>query len=97
MILTVFENCNLVFKIANKKTLMIILQRIIQILDELGIAHCKISTHICFQEVSDNVLLLQEQLFTNLSFVLMDEPTGNLDQENAEVIQNLTIKLAQKS
>ena len=28
-------------------------------------------------------------------FVLMDEPTGNLDQENAEVIQNLTIKLAQ--
>ena len=27
-------------------------------------------------------------------FVLMDEPTGYLDQENAEVIQNLTIKLA---
>ena len=24
----------------------------------------------------------------------MDEPTGNLDQENAEVIQNLSIKLA---
>ena len=27
-------------------------------------------------------------------FVLMDEPTGNLDQENAEIIQDLTIKLA---
>ena len=26
--------------------------------------------------------------------LLADEPTGNLDQENAEVIQNLTIKLA---
>ena len=27
-------------------------------------------------------------------FILMDEPTGNLDQENAEIIQDLTIKLA---
>jgi lipoprotein-releasing system ATP-binding protein len=27
-------------------------------------------------------------------FVIMDEPTGNLDQENAEIIQDLTIKLS---
>ena len=27
-------------------------------------------------------------------FILMDEPTGNLDHENADVIQDLTIKLA---
>ena len=30
------------------------------------------------------------------NFVLMDEPTGNLDQENAEIIQNLTIQLAKE-
>jgi lipoprotein-releasing system ATP-binding protein len=27
-------------------------------------------------------------------FVIMDEPTGNLDQDNAEIIQDLTIKLS---
>ena len=33
-------------------------------------------------------------LASNPLVLLCDEPTGNLDQENAEVIQNLTIKLA---
>jgi len=92
--LTVFENCNLVFKIANNKKVDENLKRICKFLMSLELLHCKISTHICFQEESDNVLLLQEQLVHEPNFVLMDEPTGNLDQENAEVIQNLTIKLA---
>ena len=33
-------------------------------------------------------------LASNPLVLLCDEPTGNLDRENAEVIQNLTIKLA---
>ena len=92
--LTVFENCDLVFKIANNKKVVENSQKIIQILDELGIAELKNKYPYMLSGGERQRVAIARAIVHEPEFVLMDEPTGNLDQENAEVIQNLTIKLA---
>ena len=92
--LTVFENCDLVFKIANNKKVFETSQKIIQILDELGIAELKNKYPYMLSGGERQRVAIARAIVHEPEFVLMDEPTGNLDQENAEVIQNLTIKLA---
>ena len=92
--LTVFENCDLVFKIANNKKVIENSQKIIQILDELGIVELKNKYPYMLSGGERQRVAIARAIVHEPEFVLMDEPTGNLDQENAEVIQNLTIKLA---
>jgi lipoprotein-releasing system ATP-binding protein len=92
--LTVFENCNLVFKIANDKEVYENSKRTIQILDELGIAGLQNKYPYMLSGGERQRVAIARAVVHEPKFVLMDEPTGNLDQENAEVIQNLTIKLA---
>ena len=92
--LTVFENCNLVFKIANSKNVVENFQTIMQILDELGISQLKDSYPFMLSGGERQRVAIARAIVHQPMFVLMDEPTGNLDQENAEIIQNLTIKLA---
>jgi lipoprotein-releasing system ATP-binding protein len=92
--LTVFENCNLVFKISNNKKVDENLKRIMQILDELGIASLQNKYPYMLSGGERQRVAIARAVIHKPNFVLMDEPTGNLDQENAEVIQNLTIKLA---
>ena len=92
--LTVFENCNLVFKIANDKEVDKNSIRTIQILDELGIAGLQNKYPYMLSGGERQRVAIARAVVHEPKFVLMDEPTGNLDQENAEVIQNLTIKLA---
>jgi len=93
--LTVFENCNLVFKIANNNKVHENSKRIMQILDELGIAALQDKYPYMLSGGERQRVAIARAVVHKPKFVLMDEPTGNLDQENAEVIQNLTIKLAQ--
>ena len=93
--LTVFENCNLVFKIANDKKVDENSKQIIQILDELGIAALQDKYPYMLSGGERQRVAIARAVVHEPKFVLMDEPTGNLDHENAEVIQNLTIKLAQ--
>ena len=93
--LTVFENCNLVFKIANNNKVNENYKRIIQILDELGIASLQDKYPYMLSGGERQRVAIARAVVHEPKFVLMDEPTGNLDHENAEVIQNLTIKLAQ--
>ena len=92
--LTVFENCNLVFKIANDKEVDENSKRTIQILDELGIAGLQNKYPYMLSGGERQRVAIARAVVHEPKSVLMDEPTGNLDQENAEVIQNLTIKLA---
>ena len=92
--LTVFENCDLVFKIVNNKKVIENSQKIIQILDELGIVELKNKYPYMLSGGERQRVAIARAIVHEPEFVLMDEPTGNLDQENAEVIQNLTIKLA---
>jgi lipoprotein-releasing system ATP-binding protein len=93
--LTVFENCNLVFKIADNNKVNENSKRIMQILDELGIASLQDKYPYMLSGGERQRVAIARAVVHKPKFVLMDEPTGNLDQENAEVIQNLTIKLAQ--
>ena len=92
--LTVFENCDLVFKIANNKKVFETSQKITQILDELGIAELKNKYPYMLSGGERQRVAIARAIVHEPEFVLMDEPTGNLDQENAEIIQDLTIKLA---
>ena len=93
--LTVFENCNLVFKIANDKKFNENSKTIMQILDELGITSLQNKYPYMLSGGERQRVAIARAVVHEPKFVLMDEPTGNLDQENAEVIQNLTINLAQ--
>jgi lipoprotein-releasing system ATP-binding protein len=93
--LTVFENCNLVFKISNNKKVDENSKQIMQILDELGIAALQDKYPYMLSGGERQRVAIARAVVHEPKFVLMDEPTGNLDHENAEVIQNLTIKLAQ--
>jgi len=92
--LTVFENCNLVFKIANSKNVVKNFQIIMQILNELGISQLKDSYPFMLSGGERQRVAIARAIVHQPMFVLMDEPTGNLDHENAEIIQDLTINLA---
>ena len=92
--LTVYENCNLVFKIAKNKNIDENSKKILQTLDELGIAALQNNYPYMLSGGERQRVAIARAVVHEPKFVLMDEPTGNLDQENAEIIQNLTIKLA---
>ena len=65
-----------------------------QTLDELGIAALQNNYPYMLSGGERQRVAIARAVVHEPKFVLMDEPTGNLDQENAEIIQNLTIKLA---
>ena len=92
--LTVFENCNLVFKISNNKNIEKNSKKIFQILNELGIEDLKNSYPSMLSGGERQRVAIARAIVHEPMFILMDEPTGNLDNENANVIQDLTIKLA---
>ena len=92
--LTVFENCNLVFKISNNKNIEKNSKKIFQILNELGIEDLKNSYPSMLSGGERQRVAIARAIVHEPMFILMDEPTGNLDHENANIIQDLTIKLA---
>ena len=92
--LTVFENCNLVFRISNNKNIEKNSKKIFQILNELGIEELKNSYPSMLSGGERQRVAIARAIVHEPMFILMDEPTGNLDHENANVIQDLTIKLA---
>jgi len=92
--LTVYENCNLVFKIAGNKSDEKNSKKIIQILDELGISELQNNYPYMLSGGERQRVAIARAVVHEPKFILMDEPTGNLDQDNAEIIQDLTIKLA---
>ena len=92
--LTVFENCNLVFRISNNKNIEKNSKKIFEILNELGIEELKNSYPSMLSGGERQRVAIARAIVHEPMFILMDEPTGNLDHENANVIQDLTIKLA---
>ena len=92
--LTVYENCNLVFRIANNNNKSKNSEKIMTILRDLGIDQLKDSYPFMLSGGERQRAAIARAIVHEPMFVLMDEPTGNLDQDNAEIIQDLTIKLA---
>jgi ABC-type lipoprotein export system ATPase subunit len=94
--LTVYENCELVFRISNNKNYGDRTNRILDVLSDLGIADLRDSYPFMLSGGERQRAAIARAIVHRPNFVLMDEPTGNLDQENAEIIQNLTIQLAKE-
>jgi ABC-type lipoprotein export system ATPase subunit len=92
--LTVFENCNLVFQISNSKDINKNSKKIFETLHELGIDKLQNNYPYMLSGGERQRVAIARAIVHEPMFILMDEPTGNLDHENADVIQDLTIKLA---
>jgi lipoprotein-releasing system ATP-binding protein len=94
--LTIFENCELTFQILQSKDHAANHQSILAIFDELGISHLKDHYPFMLSGGERQRAAIARAVAHNPTFLLMDEPTGNLDNENAVIIQELTINLSKK-
>ena len=92
--LTVYENCEIVFKIAGNSDFKKNESKIMQILEELGIHDRKDSYPYMLSGGEKQRVAIARAIVHKPEFIIMDEPTGNLDQDNAEIIQDLSLKLA---
>ena len=94
--LTILENCELTFQILQSKDRTADYQSIIAIFDELGISHLKDHYPFMLSGGERQRAAIARAVAHKPTFLLMDEPTGNLDNENAAIIQELTINLSKK-
>ena len=94
--LTILENCELTFQILQSKDRTADHQRILAIFDELGISHLKDHYPFMLSGGERQRAAIARAVAHKPTFLLMDEPTGNLDNENAAIIQELTINLSKK-
>ena len=94
--LTIFENCELTFQILQSKDRAVNHQSIHAIFDELGISHLKDHYPFMLSGGERQRAAIARAVAHKPTFLLMDEPTGNLDNENAAIIQELTINLSKK-
>ena len=94
--LTLFENCELTFQIMQSKDQAANQQSIFAIFEELGISHLKDHYPFMLSGGERQRAAIARAVAHKPTFLLMDEPTGNLDNENAAIIQELTINLSKK-
>jgi len=94
--LTILENCELTFQIPQSKDRTADHQSILAIFDELGISHLKDHYPFMLSGGERQRAAIARAVAHKPTFLLMDEPTGNLDNENAAIIQELTINLSKK-
>ena len=94
--LTLFENCELSFQILKSKNHSANHASIMAIFEELGIAHLKDSYPFTLSGGERQRAAIARAVAHKPTFLLMDEPTGNLDNDNAAIIQALTINLSKK-
>lgn len=94
--LTIFENCELTFQILQLKDRAANHQSILAIFEELGISHLKDHYPFMLSGGERQRAAIARAVAHKPTFLLMDEPTGNLDNENAAIIQELTINLSKK-
>ena len=94
--LTILENCELTFQILQSKDRTADHQSILAIFEELGISHLKDHYPFMLSGGERQRAAIARAVAHKPTFLLMDEPTGNLDNENAAIIQELTINLSKK-
>ena len=94
--LTLFENCELSFQILKSKDHSANHASIMAIFEELGIDHLKDSYPFTLSGGERQRAAIARAVAHKPTFLLMDEPTGNLDNDNAAIIQALTINLSKK-
>lgn len=91
--LTVIENISIPLEISNKSVKR---DEIIKIIDEVGLVH-RINHHPWKLSGGEKQrVAIARALINEPDFIFLDEPTGNLDEENAEIIQNLLLGISRK-
>jgi ABC-type lipoprotein export system ATPase subunit len=91
--LTVMENILIPLEISNKT---IDKSEVIKIIDEVGLSH---RMHYHPWKLSGGEkqrVAIARALINNPNFIFLDEPTGNLDEDNAEIIQNLLLDISRR-
>ena len=91
--LTVIENISIPIEISNKSVKK---DEIIKIIDEVGLLH-RINHHPWKLSGGEKQrVAIARALINKPDFIFLDEPTGNLDEDNAQIIQNLLIDISSK-
>lgn len=91
--LTVIENILIPLEISNKS---IDKSKVIEIVDEVGLSS-RINHHPWKLSGGEKQrVAIARALINKPNFIFLDEPTGNLDEDNAEIIQNLLLDISRR-
>ena len=91
--LTVIENILIPLEISNKK---IDKSEVIKIIDEVGLSHRMHHHPWKLSGGEKQRVAIARALINNPNFIFLDEPTGNLDEDNTEIIQNLLLDISRR-
>jgi ABC-type lipoprotein export system ATPase subunit len=91
--LTVMENILIPLEIS-KKT--IDKSEVVKIIDEVGLSHRMHHHPWKLSGGEKQRVAIARALINNPNFIFLDEPTGNLDEDNAEIIQNLLLDISRR-
>ena len=91
--LTVIENILIPLEISNKS---IDKSKVIEIVNEVGLSN-RINHHPWKLSGGEKQrVAIARALINKPNFIFLDEPTGNLDEDNAEIIQNLLLDISRR-
>ena len=91
--LTVMENILIPLEILNKSKDK---SEVLKIIDEVGLSH-RLNHHPWRLSGGEKQRVgIARALINKPDFIFLDEPTGNLDEENAEIIQKLLLDISCK-
>ena len=91
--LTVIENILIPLEIVNKSINKLEVSKII---DEVGLSH-RLNHHPWRLSGGEKQrVAIARALINKPNFIFLDEPTGNLDEENAAIIQKLLLSISRK-
>ena len=91
--LTVMENILIPLEISNKT---INISEVMKTIDEVGLSH-RINHHPWKLSGGEKQrVAIARALINKPNFIFLDEPTGNLDEDNAEIIQSLLLDISRR-
>lgn len=91
--LTVIENILIPLEISNKSIDKLAVMKIV---DEVGLSN-RINHHPWKLSGGEKQrVAIARALINKPNFIFLDEPTGNLDEDNAEIIQNLLLDISRR-
>ena len=95
--LNVFENILLPQQLQNINTLKDSKKKVDSVIDQLGLTSR--ATHLPWKLSGGEKqrVAIARAIINKPNFLFLDEPTGNLDDENSELVQNLIIQIAQEN
>ena len=91
--LTVIENILIPLELSSRT---IDMSEIIKTIDEVGLSH-RINHHPWKLSGGEKQrVAIARALINKPNFIFLDEPTGNLDEDNSQIIQNLLLDISNK-